>query len=129
MKRKCPELLREIGRPANVEPFDIDTSDAKPINIRPHAHSPRDLEKIKKFIDENLKNGVISESESPWSFPLVLAQKPDGSTRVCVDYRALNQITLKDAHLIPRIDESLLRFFGMRWFSSIDYVLVIGKFS
>ena len=120
MKRKCPELLREIGRPAKLEPFDIDTGDAKPINIRPRAHSPRDLEKIKEFIDENLKNGVISESESPWSFPLVLAQKPDGGTRVCVDYRALNQVTLKDAHSIPRIDESLLRFFGMKWFSSID---------
>ena len=120
MKHKCPELLREIGRPANVEPFDIDTGDAKPINIHPHTHSLRDLEKIQEFIDENLKNGIISESESPWSFPLILAQKPAGSTRVCVDYRALNQVTLKDAHPIPQINESLLRFFGMRWFSDID---------
>src|SRR6202451_4640737 len=120
MKRKCPDLLREIGRPANLEPFDIDTGDAKPINIRPRAHSPVDLEKIKAFIDENLHNGVISESESPWSFPLVLAQKPNGGTRVCVDYRALNKVTKKDAHSLPRIDESLLRFFGMRVFSNID---------
>ena len=88
MKRKCPDLLREIGRPANLEPFDIDTGDAKPINIRPRAHSPVDLEKIKDFIDENLKNGVISESESPWSFPLVLAQKPNGGTRAGLAKRA-----------------------------------------
>jgi transposase InsO family protein len=120
IKRKCPELLREIGRPANLEPFDIDTGDAKPINIRPRPYSPVDLEKIKEFIDENLANGVISESKSPWSFPLVIAQKPNGGTRVCVDYRALNQVTVKDAHALPRIDESLLRFFGMRWFTSID---------
>ena len=79
IKRKCPDLLREIGRPANLEPFHIDTGDAKPINIRPRSHSPLDLEKIKEFIEENLKNGVISESESPWSTPLVLAKKPDGS--------------------------------------------------
>ena len=120
IERKCPGLLREIGSPSNLEPFDIDTGDAKPINIRPRAHSPKDLERIKEFIDENLKNTVISESDSPWSFPLVLAQKPDGTTRVCVDYRALNQVTKKDAHPIPRIDESLIRFFGMRYFSSID---------
>ena len=120
IKRKCPDLLRQIGRPSNLDPFDIDTGDADPINIRPRAHSPKDLERIKEFIDENLKNGVISESESPWSFPLVLAQKPDGTTRVCVDYRALNQVTLKDAHSLPRIDESLIRFFGMQYFSTID---------
>jgi len=120
IKRKCPDLLREIGRPSNLDPFDIDTGDAEPINIRPRAHSPKDLERIKEFIDENLKNSVISESDSPWSFPLVLAQKPDGSTRVCVDYRALNQITRKDAHSLPRIDESLVRFFSKRYFSTID---------
>ena len=120
IKRKCPDLLREMGRPANLEPFEIDTGDVKPINIRPRPYSPLDLEKIKAFIDENLKNGVISESTSPWSFPLVLAQKPNGGTRVCVDYRALNQITKKDAHPLPRIDESLLRFFGMHWFTNID---------
>ena len=120
LKRKCPDLLREIGKPANLEPFSIDTGDTKPINIRPRSYSPVDLEKIQAFIDENLKNGVISESESPWSFPLVIGQKPNGGTRVCVDYRALNQVTLKDAHALPRIDESLLRFFNMKIFSKID---------
>ena len=120
IKRMCPDLLREIGRPSNLDPFDIDTGDAEPINIRPRAHSPKDLEEIKAFIDENLENGVLSESGSPWSFPLVLAQKPDGKTRVCVDYRALNQVTRKDAHPLPRVDESLVKFFGMRYFSTID---------
>jgi hypothetical protein len=103
-----------------LDPFEIDTGDAKPINIRPRAHSPKTFEKIKESIDENLKTGVISESESPWSFPLVLARKPNGGTRVCVDYRALNHVTVKDAHLLPRIDESLLCFFGMKYFTSID---------
>ena len=120
MKRKCPNLLREIGRPAKLEPFHIDTSDHAPIRINPRAYSPVDLVKIKEFIDENLKSGVISESDSPWSFPLVLAVKPDGGTRVCVDYRALNRITKKDAHPLPRIDESLLRFYGIKYFTHID---------
>jgi len=120
MKRHCPELLREIGRPAKLEPFNVDTGDHAPIKINPRPYSPVDLAKIKEFIDENLKSGVISESDSPWSFPLVLAVKPDGGTRVCVDYRALNRITRKDAHPLPRIDESLLRFYGMRYFTHID---------
>src|SRR5271163_750935 len=57
IQKYCLDLLREIGRPSKLEPFTIDTGDAKPINIRPRAHSPLDLQKIKEFIDENLKNG------------------------------------------------------------------------
>jgi len=55
IKRKYPKLLREIGEPANLEPFKIDTGDTEPINIRPRPHSPIDLEKIKEFIEENIK--------------------------------------------------------------------------
>jgi len=62
----------------------------------------------------------MSELDSRWSFPLVLVQKPDGTTCVCVDYRALNQVTRKDAYPLPRIDESLIRFSGMKYFSTID---------
>ena len=120
IQRHCPELLREIGRPAKFEPFRIDTDDHASIKINPRPYSPVDLAKIKEFIDENLKTGVISESDSSWSFPLVLAVKPDGGTRVCVDYHALNRITRKDAHPLPRIDESLLRFYGMKYFTHID---------
>ena len=120
IKRRCPELLRNIGRPAKLEPFGIDTDQHPPIKINPRPYSPLDLVKIKEFVDENLKNGVISESESPWSFPIVLAAKPGGGTRICIDYRALNHITKKDAHPLPRIDESLLRFHGMKYFTHID---------
>src|SRR5438552_3477298 len=109
-----------MGRPAKLEPFNIDTGDHAPIKINPRPYSPVDLAKIKEFIDENIKNGVISESDSPWSFPIVLAAKPGGGTRVCIDYRALNRITRKDAHPLPRIDESLLRFYGMKYFTHID---------
>ena len=59
------DLLRNIRHPINLELFDTDGSDVKPC---PRASSPHDLEKIKEFINANLKNGVISKSESPWSF-------------------------------------------------------------
>src|SRR5213079_1132501 len=64
--------------------------------------------------------GVIEESQSPWSAPIVLAKKPDGSTRICVDYRALNRITEKDAHPLPRVDESFSQFAGAKYFTSLD---------
>jgi len=120
IKDECADLLRPIGEPASLEEFDIDTADHEPIKIRGRPYSPRDLQIIKDFIDENIKNSVIEESHSPWSFPIVLALKPDGGIRVCVDYRALNQITRKDAHPLPRIDESLVRFGEMLYFSTID---------
>ena len=103
-----------------LEPFNIDTGDHSPIKVNPCPHSPVDLAKIKEFIDENLKSGVISESDSPWSFLLVLAVKPNGGTRVYVDYRALNRITRKDTHPLSRIDESLLHFYGIKYCMPID---------
>jgi hypothetical protein len=48
IKRKCPDLLRDMGRPSNLEPFDIDTSDAEPIKISPRPYSPVNLAKIKR---------------------------------------------------------------------------------
>jgi len=120
IQNACPALLRKIGNPAKLAPFNIDTGDKDPINIRPRPYSPLDLAKIKDFLDENLANGVISESQSPWSAPIVLAKKPDGSTHVCVDYRALNRVTEKDAHPLPRVDESFSYFAGAKYFTSLD---------
>jgi hypothetical protein len=54
-----------------------------------------------------LKRGVIEPSKSPWSSPVVLVTKKDGTTRFCVDYRALNNVMIKDAYLLPRVDECL----------------------
>ena len=119
IKRNCPRLLRAVGIPATLSPFTINTGDKEPICIRPRAHSPLDLVKIKEFLNENLKNGVITESQSPWSAPIILATKPNGDTRVCVDYHALNRITEKDAYSLPRIDESFSQFAGVAYFTSL----------
>ena len=67
-----------------------------------------------------LKKGIIEESYSPWSSPVVLVTKKNGKTRFCVDYRKLNEITKKDNHPIPRIDDMLDKFQGSQWFTSID---------
>ena len=67
IERNCKNLLCPVGTPAKLEHFVIDTGDTEPIKIGPRPYSPVNLQKIKQFIDENLQNGIIRESDSPWS--------------------------------------------------------------
>ena len=66
------------------------------------------------------KDGIIERSNGPWSSPVVIVDKKDGSKRFCVDYRKINAITTTDAHPLPRIDELLEQFRTAKWFSSMD---------
>ena len=67
-----------------------------------------------------LKDGVIEPSNSPWSSPVILVRKKDGSYRFCADYRKLNLVTVKDVYPLPRIDDALSRLEKTRYFSSMD---------
>jgi hypothetical protein len=67
-----------------------------------------------------LNSGVIRESSSPWSSPLVFARKHDSSLRLCIDLREVNRRSIKDAYYLPRIDETLDSLSGSQYFSCID---------
>ena len=69
---------------------------------------------------EMLSGGQIEPSDSPWASPVVLVTKKDGSTRLCVDYRRLNSLTVKDAYPLPRIDDSLRLLGNQQWFYTMD---------
>jgi hypothetical protein len=72
------------------------------------------------MLEDMKKKGVSEESGSPWSSPVVLNQKKDGSLRFCVDYRRLNDIRKKDCFPLSRIDDMLDMLAGAKWFSTLD---------
>ncbi len=75
---------------------------------------------MRKNVQEMLETGVIRKSTSQWCSPMVPVRKKNGSVRVCIDYRQLNELTVKDAYPMPRIDVTLERLSGAQVFSKID---------
>ncbi|WVZ84394.1 hypothetical protein U9M48_031431 [Paspalum notatum var. saurae] len=91
-----------------------------PIAKRQYRVAPKEQELIKENIDELLGKGFIRPSSSPWAFPVLFVDKKDGSRRMCVDYRALNDVTIKNKYPLPRIDDLFDRLQGACVFSKID---------
>ena len=98
----------------------IDTGNSVAIRQQPRRLPLAKQEETSAMIQKMLKDGIIEESTSPWSSPVVLVAKKDGSLRFCVDYRKLNNVTKKDSYPLPRIDGTLSTLAGSRWFSILD---------
>lgn len=82
--------------------------------------APAELAELKKQLEDLLEKGFVRPSSSPWGAPVLFVKKKDGSMRLCIDYRGINNITIKDKYPLPRIDELLDQLRGASWFSKID---------
>jgi hypothetical protein len=100
--------------------FDIQTGDHRPIKCRPYRVPYAQQDTVNKMIDDMLTHRIISKSNSPLASPVVIVKKKDGSNRFCVDYRKLNNITIKDNYPIPLIEETLDTLKGAKFFTSLD---------
>ena len=105
-----PDDLPGMPPERDIE-FSIDLlPGTAPIAKRPYRMEPIEHEEVKKTIDELLTKGYIHRSFSPWAFPLLLVDKKDGSKRMCVDYRELNAVTIKNKHPRPVLRITLICF-------------------
>ena len=82
---------------------EIDTGDVAPIRCAPRRMSPQKMKKEEECVAEMLTGGQIEPSDNPWSSPVVLVMQKDGGTRFCVDYRRLNDATVKDTYPCPEL--------------------------
>ena len=109
----------DLGK-TSLSEHTIDTGTSQPIKQPPRRTPPHQREIIDRQLDDLLKHGKIEPSQIPWSSPVVLARKHDGTFRMSVDYCTLNQCTVKDAQPLPRSDDVLEAVGGARWFSCLD---------
>jgi hypothetical protein len=115
-----PENLPGMRPNCDIE-FSIDLlPSTAPISKRPYRMDAKDLSELKKQIEEILKKGFIIPSSSTWGAPVSFVDKKDGNRRMCVDYMALNDVTIENKYPLPRIEDLFDQMRGARIFSKID---------
>jgi len=110
------------GLPPNREvEFSIDlVPGTGPVSMAPYRMAPAELVELKKQIEELMEKQFIRPSTSPWGALVLLVKKKDGSSRLCVDYRQLNKMTIKNKYPLPRIGDLMDQLHGSSMFSKID---------
>lgn len=111
--------LREIGT-TNLGEMHIKVTSDKPVNRKPYRLAYSEKEVVTKKVQELLDSKIIRESNSEYASPIILVKKKNGDYRLCVDYRALNSITVKEHFPLPHIDDELSKLAGKRVFTNLD---------
>ena len=93
---------------------------ATPASITPYRMAPVELKELKLQLQELQEKRFIRPSVSPWGAPVLFVKKKDGTLRLCIDYRQLNKLTIKNKYLLPRIDDLFDQLKGASIFSKID---------
>ena len=92
----------------------------RPISIPPYRMAPAELRELSVQLKDLLEKGFIRPSVSPWGAPVLFVKKKDGTLRMCIDYRQLNKVTVKNRYPMPRIDDLFDQLQGAVIFSKID---------
>ena len=115
-----PEELPGLPPSRQIE-FHIDlVPGATPVARAPYRLAPSELLELSNQLQELLEKGFIRPSFSPWGAPVLFVKKKDGSFRMCIDYRELNKLTIKNRYPLPRIDDLFDQLQGSKFYSKID---------
>nr|GFA74928.1 putative reverse transcriptase domain-containing protein [Tanacetum cinerariifolium] len=115
-----PENLSGLPPSRKVE-FRIDLiHGAMPVAKSPYRLAPTKMQELANQLKELQDKGFIRPSSSPWGAPVLFVKKKDGSFRMCIDYRELNKLTIKNRYPFPRIDDLFDQLQGSKYFSKID---------
>ena len=101
--------------------FQIElASRTEPISKAPYRMDPLELKELKVHMEDLVSKGFVRPSTSPWEAPVLFVKKNDGILRLCIDYRELNKVTIRNQYPLPRIDDLFDQLQGARVFSKID---------
>ncbi|XP_024962510.1 uncharacterized protein LOC112502744 [Cynara cardunculus var. scolymus] len=115
-----PDELPGLPPPRQVE-FQIDLiPGAAPVAKAPYRLASAEMQELSNQIQDLLEKGFIQPSSSPWGAPVLFVKKKDGSLRMCIDYRELNKLTIKNHYPLPRIDDLFDQLQGASFFFKID---------
>ena len=115
-----PDVVPRLPPAREVE-FAIDlVPGTTPISRAPYRMAPLELRELKTQLQELLEQGFVRLSVSPWGAPVLFVRKKDGSLRLCIDYRMLNQVTVKNRYPLPLIDDLFDQLGGATVYSKID---------
>jgi len=119
--REFRDIFSDLPGITDIAEHRIQLTDNNPIRCKPYPipYALRDV--VKSEIDEMCQLGIIEPSESPYSSPLLIVKKKDGSNRPVIDFRRINKVSIFDAEPMPRADDIYARMANARYFSTMDF--------
>lgn len=120
--QEVPEVTADTPGSCNHTLHDVQlvSEEVRPIRQRAYRLNPEKMAIMKKEVDYLLEHGLAEPSNSPWASPSLLVPKPDGTFRLCVDYRKVNQVTIQDSYPLPLIDDLVDAIGKAKFLTKID---------